>query len=262
MVYQNDNIGKAKIVAINVITEDKKGNKEYPQSYKSLDDLYNCQSFNQAMIRTEVILGEELDLVKLKGNSDVTDFLKDINNDTYLEGDNAENITARLCDLYDKYGKNLPKGGKVDGNKDLYTYLLFTAIRLPSATELGGASGRTARGGDWISDEKFQGGDLFCTFITGLNSEFTLVHEAGHSFSLVHTFSKNNKYVFHPGYTENYMDYDFALTFDSKKNIFFRNSKQQDVPHLKDNRYKDKMYSFYKWQWDFMFNDRSIEKKK
>ena len=263
MVYQNDNIGKAKIVVVNVITEyDEKGNKEYPQSYKSLDDLYNCQSFNQAMIRTEVILGEELDLVKLKGNSDVTDFLKDINNDTYLEGDNAENITARLCDLYDKYGKNLPKGGKVDGNKDLYTYLLFTAIRLPSATELGGASGRTARGGDWISDEKFQGGDLFCTFITGLNSEFTLVHEAGHSFSLVHTFSKNNRYVFHPGYTENYMDYDFALTFDSKKNIFFRNSKQQDVPHLKDNRYKDKMYSFYKWQWDFMFNDRSIEKKK
>ena len=66
MVYQNDNIGKAKIVVVNVITEyDKKGNKIYSQAHKSLDDLYNCQSFNQAMIRTEVILGEELDLVKI-----------------------------------------------------------------------------------------------------------------------------------------------------------------------------------------------------
>ena len=58
------------------------------------------------------------------------------------------------------------------------------------------------------------------------------------------------------------MDYEAALTFDSGKKIFFQNSKKQVAPYLKDNRYKDKMYSFYKWQWDFMFNDRSIEKNK
>ena len=115
MVYQNDNIGKAKIVVVNVITEyDEKGNKIYSQAHKSLDDLYNCQSFNQAMIRTEVILGEELDLVKLsnvESNYDVRNFLDNIKNKTLMEKMNyATTITESLCALYENYGKNRPEG--------------------------------------------------------------------------------------------------------------------------------------------------------
>ena len=73
-------------------------------------------------------------------------------------------------------------------------------------------------------------------------------------FSLEHTFAfvSENKYVFHHGYTENYMDYHFFLTF---------NNSIEKTTSQKDNRYRGKMYSFYKWQWDQMREDRSIEKK-
>ena len=165
-----------------------------------------------------------------------------------------------LCALYENYGKNRPEGGLVDEDGHFYTYLLFTTLSPVNGKLYGMATGKMKHG---KLSSKFEYGNIFSLFAEGVNNDHTLVHEAAHTFSLSHIFTdKYNKYVFHPGYTENYMDYDFALTFDSKKNIFFRNSKQQDAPHLKDNRYKDKMYSFYKWQWDFMFNDRSIEKKK
>ena len=48
------------------------------------------------------------------------------------------------------------------------------------------------------------------------------------------------------------MDYLFFLTF---------NNSIEKTTAKKDNRYKGKMYSFYKWQWDLMREDRSIEKK-
>ncbi len=120
MVYKNDNIGKAKIVVVNVITKyDEKGNKIYPQVHKSFEYLYKYQSFNQAMIRTEVILGEELDLVKLsnvESNYDVKNFLDDIKDKTFMDNYYyATTITKRLCRLYENYGKNRPEGGEVDG---------------------------------------------------------------------------------------------------------------------------------------------------
>ena len=265
MVYQNDNIGKAKIVVVNVITEyDEKGNKIYPQAHKSLDDLYNCQSFNQAMIRTEVILGEELDLVKLsnvESNYDVRNFLDDIKKKTYMEnGDNAVNVTIRLRDLYDNYGKNRPEGGLVDGDGHFYTYLLFTT--LSPGDYYGMSTGDMKKG---ISSSKFEYGNILSIFAKGLNNDHTLVHEAAHTFSLEHTYLHvtENKYVFHYGYTENYMDYFFHPTFNNlvDKKLIYTNSEGKTLLHQKDNRYIGKMYSFYKWQWDQMREDRSIEKK-
>ena len=265
MVYQNDNIGKAKIVVVNVITEyDKKGNKIYPQAHKSLDDLYNCQSFNQAMIRTEVILGEELDLVKLsnvESNYDVRNFLDDIKKKTYIENsDSAVDVTIRLRDLYDNYGKNRPEGGLVDGDGHFYTYLLFTT--LSPGDYYGMSTGDTKKG---ISSSKFEYGNILIIFAQGLNNDHTLVHEAAHTFSLEHTYSlvKENKYVFYYGYTENYMDYHFHHTFNNlvDKKLIYTTSEGKTLIHQKDNRYRGKMYSFYKWQWDQMREDRSIEKK-
>ena len=257
MVYQNDNIGKAKIVVVNVITEyDKKGNKIYSQAHKSLDDLYNCQSFNQAMIRTEVILGEELDLVKLKKDPDVNLFLKDIKDNSFMEDENKSyTLTQRLRDLYEKYGKNLPEGGKVDVNGHFYTYLLLTTLSPLKNGDLKGLS--TAELKKSVKNGYYhEFGNIVSIFEKGLNDDHTLVHEVAHSFSLSHIYLKaNNKFVVHPGCTENYMD---NFSFQGVDNPFALPPKIIN----KDNRYIGKMYSFYKWQWDLMFNDRSIEKKK
>ena len=257
MVYKNDNIGKAKIVVVNVITEyDEKGNKIYPQAHKSLDDLYNCQSFNQAMIRTEVILGEELDLVKLKKDPDVNLFLKDIKDNSFMEDENKSyTLTQRLRDLYEKYGKNLPEGGKVDVNGHFYTYLLLTTLSPLKNGDLKGLS--TAELKKSVKNGYYhEFGNIVSIFEKGLNDDHTLVHEVAHSFSLSHIYLKaNNKFVVHPGCTENYMD---NFSFQGVDNPFAFQPKIID----KDNRYKGKMYSFYKWQWDLMFNDQSIEKKK
>ena len=46
-----------------------------------------------------------------------------------------------------------------------------------------------------------------------------------------------------------------------EKKFNYINNKNQQVLSKKDNRYRGKMYSFYKWQWDLMREDRSIEKK-
>ena len=259
MVYKNDNIGKAKIVVVNVITEyDKKGNKIYPQAHKSLDDLYNCHSFNQAMIRTEVILGEELDLVKLsnvESNYDVRSFLHDINDESFIENkEKAHTLTNRLRDLYDNYGKNLPEGGKVDEDGHFNTYLLLTTLSPTKKDDFKGLA--TAKFKKSVENGKvWKFGNIVGIFEKGLNDDHTLVHEVAHSFSLRHLLlTADNKFHFHAGYTENYMD---NFSFDGV-NPFADSPKYIN----KDNRYKGKMYSFYKWQWDFMFNDRSIEKNK
>ena len=264
MVYHNDNIGKAKIVVVNVITEyDEKGNKIYPQAHKSFEYLYKYQSFNQAMIRTEVILGEELDLVKLsnvESNNDVRSFLKDIKRKDYMKKRNsALNLTKRLRDLYQNYGKNRPEGGEVDGDGHFYTYLLFTTLS-PSGDFYGMTTGGTKK-----ETSSFEYGNILTIFAKGLNIDHTLVHEAAHTFSLEHTFAfvSENKYVFHYGYTENYMDFFFHNTFNNlvDKEIIYTDSEGNKVLYQKDNRYRGKMYSFYKWQWDQMREDRSIEKK-
>ncbi|OTP81409.1 hypothetical protein [Gilliamella apicola] len=266
MVYQNDNIGKAKIVVVNVITEyDEKGNKIYPQAHKSFEYLYKYQSFNQAMIRTEVILGEELDLVKLsnvESNDDVRSFLNDIKNKTFMEDRyDAFTITERLCALYENYGKNRPEGGLVNEDGHFYTYLLFTTLSPLNGGLYGLASGKEK---NWKFSSKLEYGNILSIFAKGLNDDHTLVHEAAHTFSLSHIFTdKYNKYVFHHGYTENYMDYAFFPTFNNsiEKKFNYINNKNQQVLSKKDNRYRGKMYSFYKWQWDLMREDRSIEKK-
>ena len=266
MVYQNDNIGKAKIVVVNVITEyDEKGNKIYPQAHKSFEYLYKYQSFNQAMIRTEVILGEELDLVKLsnvESNDDVRSFLNDIKNKTFMEDRyDAFTITERLCALYENYGKNRPEGGLVNEDGHFYTYLLFTTLSPLNGGLYGLASGKEK---NWKFSSKLEYGNILSIFAKGLNDDHTLVHEAAHTFSLSHIFTDMyNEYVFHHGYTENYMDYAFFPTFNNsiEKKFNYINNKNQQVLSKKDNRYRGKMYSFYKWQWDLMREDRSIEKK-
>lgn len=89
MVYQNHSIGEANLVVVNVITEyDNNNNKVIPQSHPSLDDIFNNQSFNQAMIKVKIKATENFDLVELRNktnNKDIIDFLYDIKDSTYMK---------------------------------------------------------------------------------------------------------------------------------------------------------------------------------
>ena len=264
MVYKNDNIGKANIFVVNVITEDFNTNKVIPQSHPSLKDLYNCQSFNQAMIRAEVSTIENFDLVALKNeNEDVYSFLHDVHDPNYsdyfvkvsetpekwIRG--AINLMNRLCALYKKYGKHALEG-KIDlkekGNHN--TYLFFTGLN--SKLIKGVAKSKEDENNNII-----EWGKEVMIFESGLTDDYTVVHEVGHSFSLPHTFDSDSPHIFYKGYTDNYMDYIFHRgvnqTFNQEVDVYNEYYPNKDYC-------KSKMHSFFKWQWDLMRKDLGIEK--
>ena len=269
MVYENDKIGKANIVVVNVITKDANNQKVIPQTHPSLNDLYNNQSFNQAMIKVNIKVTENFDLVALYNKTkdkDIIDFLNDILDTNYTDSkradpnnpletiDASDDIKRRLIDLYEKYGKNTPKDNKKIHDEGHYnTYLLFIDVKPTSkgaSTTLGSADLRK-------DNTKYEWGNIFVIYKKGLTDEHTIVHEAAHTFTLPHTFESfldykknptlNNKYRFHRGYTENYMDY--AQHVDLSQNN-----------KVGKNKYYRQMYSFFKWQWKLMRDDKkSIE---
>ncbi|OTQ30709.1 hypothetical protein [Gilliamella apicola] len=272
MVYQNNQIGKANIVVVNVITKDNNNKKVIPQLHPSLESLYNYQCFNQALIKTEIKTIENFDLAKLSENSknkDVIEFLKDINDTNYMKGhkykkDNNgfiietkkvvpdEKIRDRLCELYDKYGKNRPKNPEypkkpkkflsINDGKHYKTYLFFTEIS-PYLADSG--KGDTY-GMAYV--RRTYWGNMTVIYKKGLTDDYTIMHETAHSFSLTHTFEKLSETEFYMGYTENVMDY---YTYE------LPNSNIDPV-----GQYKNKMYSFFKWQWDMIRKDQSTEIKK
>ncbi|OTQ04147.1 hypothetical protein B5S43_05505 [Gilliamella apicola] len=269
MVYENDKIGKANIVVVNVITKDTNNQKVIPQTHPSLNDLYNNQSFNQAMIKVNIKVTENFDLVALYNKTkdkDIIDFLNDILDTNYITSQKPDpnnpletiyassDIKRRLIDLYQKYGKNTPKDNKKIHDEGHYnTYLLFIDVKPTSkgaSTTLGSADLRK-------DNTKYEWGNIFVIYKKGLTDEHTIVHEAAHTFTLPHTFESfldykknptlNNKYRFHRGYTENYMDY--AQHVDLSQNN-----------KVGKNKYYRQMYSFFKWQWKLMRDDKkSIE---
>lgn len=92
--------------------------------------------------------------------------------------------------------------------------------------------------------------ESYVIFATALQSKRTVIHE-GNSFSLTHAFQEgihNSPHIFYNGYTDNYMDYTWQAGT-------FRNGKLYSSGA---NMYKDKMFSFFKWQWDIMRADRSL----
>ena len=260
MVYKNNNIGKADIFVVNVITDYDVNNQVDPKSRPPLDYLYKYQSFNQAMIRAEVRAIENFDLLALEKktkDSDISLFLKDAKNPLYIDSEDVPDpedptnqettsgvdaILKRLSALYHKYGKHTTKGIGLNEKKHHNSYLFFTTIN--SKTTFGITYAE-------FTSQNLEWGNVYMIFKYGLIDEHTTVHEAGHSFSLTHTFSYlYSPHVFQKGYTDNYMDYPFHLDKNPTSN------KLEDM----DSEYKDKMYSFFKWQWDLMRNDSSIKK--
>ena len=264
MVYQNDSIGEANLVVVNVITEyDNNNNKVIPQSHPSLDYIFNNQSFNQAMIKVKIKAIEDFDLVALNNttnNEDIIDFFNNINDSTYMTGekldhenssekiDSASDIKERLIKIYEKFGKNIPEGGKKIHDKEHQnTYLLFTNLN-PTASD--GITQGEVYSEFNEEDNVIEWGNVFVIFQSGLKDDNTIIHEAAHSFTLPHTFetfsendSANNKHIFYRGYTENVMDYSEYLFSDKTYTV-------------KPNKYQGQMYSFFKWQWNLMRNDK------
>ena len=264
MVYQNDSIGEANLVVVNVITEyDNNNNKVIPQSHPSLDDIFNNQSFNQAMIKVKTKATEDFDLVELRNKTndkDIIDFLYDIKDGTYMKSqredpkdsqktiESASDIKNRLIKIYEKFGKNIPADGKpIHDEKHHNTYLLFTNLN-PTMSNGVAVGGEAC--GKMTSSHVMEWGNGLVIFQSGLKDRHIIIHEAAHTFTLPHTFetfsendSANNKHIFYRGYTENVMDYSAYLISD-------------DPLVYDQNKYNGQMYSFFKWQWDLMRKDK------
>ena len=264
MVYQNDSIGEANLVVVNVITEyDNNNNKVIPQSHPSLDDIFNNQSFNQAMIKVKIKATENFDLVELRNKTndkDIIDFLYDIKDSTYMKSqrknpkdsqktiESASDIKNRLIKIYEKFGKNIPADGKpIHDEKHHNTYLLFTNLN-PTMSNGVAVGGEAC--GKMTSSHVIEWGNGLVIFQSGLKDRHIIIHEAAHSFTLPHTFetfsendSANNKHIFYRGYTENVMDYN-AYLISGKPLVYDQ------------NKYNGQMYSFFKWQWDLMRKDK------
>ena len=264
MVYQNHPIGEANLVVVNVITEyDNNNNKVIPQSHPSLEDIFNNQSFNQAMIKVKIKATEDFDLVELRNktnNKDIIDFLYDIKDSTYMKSqrqdpknskktiESSSDIKNRLIKIYEKFGKNIPADGKpIHDEKHHNTYLLFTNLN-PTMSNGIAVGGEAC--GKMTSSHVMEWGNGLVIFQSGLKDRHIIIHEAAHTFTLPHTFepsskysSANNKHIFYRGYTENVMDYDAYLISD-------------DPLAYDQNKYNGQMYSFFKWQWDLMRKDK------
>lgn len=261
MVYQNNLVPKANIIVINVITEyDADGNKIRPSASNKFEYLYKYQSFNQAMIRAEMVAGEDFDLVELHknpANEDVDAFLQIINTPDLMKKKTA--AALYICDtlshLYEKYGKHSSsEENEINNNSHKFTFLLFTNLTPAEGYARGYTSFKTVkktrRELKQIDDEfELKFGNSFVIFEKGLQDDHTIVHEAGHSFSLHHVFEKYSLHRFDHGYTENYMDY-----FDHYIIEKSTTEKINTIPKfaIENNLYIGEMYSFFKWQWDLM----------
>lgn len=258
MVYQNNIIPKANIIVINVITEyDADGNKIRPNHSYQVEELLKNQSLNQAMIQAEVIDVQDFDLIETYNKTldkDINVFLEYIKDDDFIgNSDNTLLICIYLLHFYDEYGKhNLPAGEKINNTGHKNTYLFLTNLNLVMGQDRGVTPFEKDRYAKW--KRNYLNSSII--FEKGLQNDYTVVHELAHSFSLTHLFDYGpSEHCFYQGYTENYMDYHDHLVFEYDIN----DPSKITGAILEDNPYKDKTYSFFKWQWDMMRDDQSME---
>jgi hypothetical protein len=227
MVYKNNDIPKAEFVVVNVITDATRAHLR-----NDYQDMFKYRSFNQALIRAEVVAVTTLDLQRLQTrDKNISDFLRDVNSmDDRI-------ILRTIVSFYQSYGKYKVQGG-INSNNTNRTYLFATTINR------GGVKGCAYRN-DTIW------GNAYIVFNAGLQDGFTIIHEAGHSFSLPHIFEDDSSLTdihFYQGYTDNYMDYTWQAG----------NMVNRRMQPSGDNMYIGRMFSFFKWQWDIMRKDRSL----
>jgi len=249
MLYKNDIIPKAEIVAVNVLIGGIGGKLRNDYEF-----IFKKQSFNQAQIRAEVKVDTKFDINRLPTtDANVANFISDYSGGTLPSGKSTSDFTKELILLYDTYGNHKPSGGKIDTNINKRTYLFFTNFKAGSTNGICSADFNKDAAGNTIS---IDWGNAYIVFDSGSNSKRTFIHECGHSFSLPHIFMEaggklkvSSSHIFHRGYTDNYMDYEWQIGARAPSGGYYSSG---------DNKYKGKMYSLFKWQWNIIRNDESL----
>lgn len=240
MVYQNNVIPKMELVLVRVGYQGTSMATIEQQHVKDFEYQFKRNSFNQALIRAELKTDTSFEISTLPlSDRDVTNCLDNLQ--AAHRPFNAKQYLNDVIRLYEKYGTHKPAGGKIDADANKRTYMFL------SDAGAGALQGYTTGDGNVL--DQFSWGNAYMIFLKGLDSRRTLLHEAGHSLGLQHTFSAGDPFTglvappftFFQGQTDNIMDYSWQMNMN--RNPFDMN---------------DKMCSFFKWQWDIMRKDRSL----
>ena len=246
MLYRNDVVKHADIILIPVITEYKNGHPVLPARVDAYEHLIKRVSFNQALIRAEIKREAVIDLTKHMGDVDVRTIyasngayykVDPVNskNKILVQGSSSSDFAKALRNIYNKFGPIQIHGGIDQNGKGLSSSNKTFIFLTTKQTAAGGVC--TLDGHIW--------GDMVVVFNSNLHHAHSYPHELGHSFSLPHTFQTGSmaKHSFYRGYTENYMDYS---------------SDELGNPNVFHDKKLNKPFTFYKWQWDIMRNDKSM----
>ena len=240
MVYQNHAIPTLELVVV-WVTHDPSDIDKGATIYDFLEN----QSFNQALIKAEVVSTEKFVINNLKPtNQEVQQKLEQFKQkfppEKKLVGNENETVYEQkefkdeLWDLYQNLGVNYDPDPKK-------TYVFITNQK---SSKIEGLADSPTKGENWVSSN-------YCVVFNynkNVNkhlSNRTIVHEIGHSLFLNHTFDldtviyKTPNFRIFRGHTDNFMDY----------------SQQIDGT---TNNHNDRLY-FYKWQWDKMREDQSVK---
>ena len=243
MVYKNNVIPKAEIVAINVITSSSSASLRNDYQY-----LFKNQSFNQALIRAEIKVDTKFDINSLPStDTDVINFKANyVNASSNIGTSNSTPFKNDLIALYEKFGKHAPSSGSgIDTNTNTRTYLFYTTIKAQDNFPSGGWSRVQGSCSAKFNPTNIVWGNAYVVYSTALNTKRTVLHEGAHSFSLTHTFQEGtytSKHIFYKGFLDNIMDYV------NQVGVSTRNPYEAN----------DNMNNFFKWQWDILRTDRSL----
>lgn len=240
MLYDNRIIKRAEIIVISLITNHK--NKTVPKlsGYKA---LIKQRAFNQALVRAEIVKEKTLDLTDSSKYPLFAAWVRPgLPRDGKIFLTQLRSVFNQTSELTQEFGLLDDNGRCTKGSEDK-NCLGRTVLFLTTETSSDG--GRCSFG------KNYSWGDMVVVFGSNLHDAHTYPHELGHSFGLPHTFEPNSSYhKFYQAYTENYMDYSRAV--DKNKKIVINQFHARSKP----------IFTFYKWQWDIMRNDKSMKEEK
>lgn len=207
---------------------------------KDYESYIKRRSFNQALIRAEIVKEITLDLTAPQYRND-----KDVQ--TLLNTKDLEKYRDTLRTIFNKNLQLTKQFGVIDQHyactpskdKDcIRRTVMFLTNDIASGHA--GVCTREKNGAQrW--------GDMVIILKGGLDHPHTYMHELGHSFGLTHIFQENNP-LFIQGLTDNFMDYNHKRV----------GSTLHLNPFHKVHHSKTK-FCYTKAQWDIMRQDKSMK---
>lgn len=269
MVYPNATIPKADIRIVHFSTI--AGVKEVPTP-PAYQDYLKTRSFNQALVRAEIGGISFFNLMDYLNEYNIKITKGTITNEERAKLDKIKKFIAKypigqsvhrskggdlkndIIALYEAFSqKYVPKGG-IENPSSKITFVIFTDYHVSDGRydTLGIAATRERNLFETLSCTMNGScpiiwGNAVVLFNRGNADLSTFAHEIGHSLSLPHTFetSPNTKHTFYQGYTDNLMDYSYAIDPQAKNGT-------------KSNSYAKNLWSLFKWQWEILRQDGSI----